>query len=306
MDRETLLCATAEFSENSPTNYLQPPLPADATQPELAENFARNNLQGGKGSSADLDAAKEPQYVGMRFFLPPLIGIAAADDAGFETLKSPGVVGPHHRSPREWLPEARVVLTMFLPFTDRVITSNTSDPVQPSMEWLFARADGQIHLMAMAAMVCDMLTAAGYRVVTPQTDARYHLKASVAQADAPIPMYSSNWSERHVAVLAGIGTFGLSTNIISHRGTCGRIVSVITDWETTPDGRASEDIYGFCSRCRACFRACPAGALGEDGSDKKDIGRCAEFIGSICRKFAPRYGCGKCLSGIPCQTSPCL
>jgi epoxyqueuosine reductase QueG len=118
------------------------------------------------------------------------------------------------------------------------------------------------------------------------------------QADLPIPPYSSNWSERHVGFITGLGTFGRMTNFISKRGACGRLISIVTDWETAPDEKDYTDIYGYCSDCGACYRACPGRALSKDG---KDIDLCSAYLGELGKKFAPRYGCGKCQSGLPCS-----
>ncbi len=42
-----------------------------------------------------------------------LFGVAAADDPIFEQFKTPGIVGPHHISPQEWLPGAQSVISFF-------------------------------------------------------------------------------------------------------------------------------------------------------------------------------------------------
>ncbi len=263
-----------DFSENSPTNYLAP---AAVTDEDL----------------------KDELYVGMRFFMPPIIAVGSASDPIYETLRRPEVVGAHHMMPGDWLPGAKSVLSLFLPFTERVISSNTVDPIQPSWEWLFTRVDGQQHLLATAALVRDALVEDGYQAVVPQMDDRYFMRVSPAQTELPLPTFSSNWSERHVGFITGLGTFGRSTNLISKLGACGRLVSIVTDWETEPDEKDYRGVYDYCSECGACYQACPAGAYSDDG---KDIRACSGFLHDNCAQYAPRYGCGKCQSGIPCQT----
>ena len=304
MNRGYLLRITADFSEDSPTNYLAHMARDEEDLERLANsfyahNFARNNYQGEGSDGTELNVGKDDSYVGMRFYEPPLLAVGSASDPAFETLRRPEVVGPHHMLPSDWLPEARSVISLFLPFTERVITSNTVDPVQPSWEWLFTRVDGQQHLLATAALVRDALIAQGYQAVVPQIDDRYLMRVSPAQMEIPVPVFSSNWSERHVAFITGIGTFGRSTNLISKRGTCGRLVSIVTDWEAEPDRRDYEGMYDYCSNCGACYDACPGHAY--SGGDK-DIRLCSAFLQENCAKYAPRYGCGKCQSGLPCQT----
>ena len=303
MDRDNILRMTAEFSERSPTNYLSPKAEDEETLRRLADsfftnNFARNNYYGGDQLGTALNAGKDARYDGLRFFLPPILAVGSAADEGFLKLKDPEVVGPHHLIPEDWLTGAKSVISLFLPFTARVIESNTKDPLEPSMEWLFTRVDGQQHLLATGALVRDALIREGYRAVVPYADDRFIMRTGRMQTDLPIPPYSSNWSERHVGFITGLGTFGRMTNFISRRGACGRLVSIVTDWETAPDEKDYTDIYDYCAECGACYRACPAKALSKDG---KDIDACSAYLGMIGKKFAPRYGCGKCQSGLPCS-----
>ncbi len=303
-NREYLRQLMAEFSDNSPANYLSPPAEDTETLNKLthnyfANNFARNNLYGNQKDGMALNKDKTSQYIGMRFFLPPIFSIGSADDARFQKLKEPKVIGPHHLMPEDWLPGAKSVISIFLPFTERVIESNTKDPREPSLEWLFTRVDGQQHLLATGTLVCDALIRAGYRAVVPYADDRFIMRTNHAQTDLPIPPFSSNWSERHVGYITGLGTFGRMTNFISRRGACGRLVSVVTDWETEPDEKDYDGMFDYCSECGECYRACPGGAL---SADVKDISKCSAYLGVLGKKYAPRYGCGKCQSGLPCST----
>ena len=304
MNREHLRQLTAEFSENSLTNYLSPVAEDTETIDKLADkffanNFARNNYHGDDNDYTAFNKGKSAEYVGMRFFLPPILSIGSALDDRFQTLREPEVIGPHHLMPEDWLPGAKSIISMFLPFTDRVIESNCRDPQEPSMEWLFTRVDGQQHLLAMGALVRDALIRAGYRATVPYADDRFIMRTHPRQTDLPVPPFSSNWSERHVGYITGLGTFGRMTNFISKMGACGRLVSVVTDWETDPDEKDYDGRYDYCSECGACYRACPAGALSENG---KDISKCSAYLGVLGKKYAPRYGCGKCQSGLPCST----
>ena len=303
MNREYLLEITREFSERSPTNYLSPPAKSPDEIKALEERFHENNFfKHNMPHGGDFDALnkdKTDEYVGMRFFLPPIMAIGRADDPGFDELKRPEAIGPHFKKPVEWLPEAKRVISLFLPFTERVIESNTKDPIQPSWEWLFTRVDGQQHLLATGALVQQELIAAGYKAIVPQADDRYLMRTSPAQEDIPIPVWSSNWSERHVAFVTGLGTFGKHTNFISRKGCCGRLVSIITDWETEPDVKDYVGRFDYCADCGACYRVCPGDALAPEGKNKQ---ACSAFLRKNCPQYAPRYGCGKCQSGLPCST----
>ena len=165
------------------------------------------------------------------------------------------------------------------------------------MEWLFTRVDGQRHLLATGALVRDALIQEGYRAIVPYSNDRFVMRVR-RDEELPIPAFSSNWSERHVAFITGMGTFGRNTNLISRLGVCGRLISVVTDWDAPPDPKDYQGLYDYCSGCGACYANCPAGALSENG---KDIDKCSAYLGKISQKFAPRYGCGKCQSGLPCS-----
>jgi epoxyqueuosine reductase QueG len=276
MNREYLLGITADFMENSPANCLQAQAIEKETRVRLPEGF----------------------FDGLRFYLPPILSVGSAADPGFLKLREPGVVGPHHMLPTDWLPEARSVISLFLPFTDRIIRSNVIDPGEPSWEWLFGRIEGQQQLLSTAEFVRDALLEQGFKAHLPYTDKRLVARVSAAQ-DIPIPVFSSNWSERHVGYVTGLGTFGRMTNFITKQGTCGRLISVVTDWETEPDVKDYSGIFDYCSECLACYKACPGRAFDENG---KTISKCSAYIRDTCAKYTPRYGCGKCQTGLPCST----
>ena len=305
VDKEYLLKITAGFTENSPTNYLSPIAKTEEELEQLKHNFYANNYNvtnaGGSDEWMVLNTNKPEEYVGMRFFNPPLIAFGSASDEVYKKLQEPGVVGPHHFLPTDWMPDAKTVISMFLPNTERIIESNTKDPLVCSMEWRYARADGQQHLLAVGALVRDALIDAGYKAVMPYSDGAYWATVGIS-GDSTRPIYSSNWSERHVGFAAGLGTFGLMTNFISKAGTCGRVISVVTNWEAPPDVKDYDDVYGYCLKCKACFKACPVGALTDNG---KSIDTCQGFIRKMTAKTLPRVGCGKCMSGMPCATQNC-
>ena len=75
---------------------------------------------------------------GMRMYDKPLVGAAAADDDWFARFTEPGIIGPCHLPPHDWLPEAQSVVCWFLPFT-RVVRDTNRAPGLPSEEWTSAR-----------------------------------------------------------------------------------------------------------------------------------------------------------------------
>lgn len=306
MTRDKLQRLIEDFSDASGTNYLGSPESSDMSGEKVKENnYAKNNLNN-RGATPEMFVKEDfGSLDGMRFFGHPVFSICRADDPGFENIKRPEVVGEHHLLPADWLPEAKTLISFFLPYARAVVESNKKDPVEPSMEWLYTRVDGQRFLLALGAMVRDALIGDGHKAVTPYTDDRFIVRVGGPPAPGAevIPAFSSNWSERHIGVVAGLGTFGMSTNFISRIGCAGRLISVVTDWDVEPDARDYDDWLGYCNRCGACMRKCPAQAHFKDRVGK-DHGVCSAFIGKTCEKYTPRYGCGKCQSGIPCEYQP--
>ena len=76
--------------------------------------------------------ALAPDLAGLPLFDPPLLGISAAHDPLYATLKAPEAIGPWFLSPEEWLPGAASVLSFFFPFSQAVIQSNRQTPDAPS------------------------------------------------------------------------------------------------------------------------------------------------------------------------------
>lgn len=256
------------------------------------------------------DEAIYERLAGMQIYEAPLIGFAAADDVLFEeTFKQGGVIGPRFRTPREWLPEAKSVISLFLPFTDVVKVSNrnlTDVPYEPgipqrcSAEWLHARIEGQDFQNEITDYIQAALAEEGYKSVCPTTSEQLEM----------ITPYISTWSERHCAYAAGLGTFGLSKGLITEKGMAGRLSSVITDAVFGPSPRPYSDPFEYCTMCGACAQKCPVDAI--DPSKGCALGKdqliCGPYVnGSYLPPYGNsqtvRYGCGKCQCGVPCESS---
>jgi epoxyqueuosine reductase QueG len=125
---------------------------------------------------------------------------------------------------------------------------------------------------------------------------------------------SSNWSQRHVAFAAGLGTFGLSDGFITEKGMALRCGSVVTDAALASTERKHDGPYGNCLfyrgvPCMKCAERCPADAITAEGHDKKrcmmfvlveqkeilaELGRADGYIGDY-------VGCGLCQTRVPCE-----
>lgn len=249
------------------------------------------------------EEAIAPEYAGLRMYDPPVWGYGDANDPMFEELKKKEAVGEQFLLPDAWLPDAKSVISFFIPFTDEVKKSNWTDAAEPSAQWLHARIEGQRFVIAVCNEIQRILKEEGIISVIPASDPRFE---SVTKPDPERgekwqgASYTSNWSERHVAFVCGLGTFGLSKGLITEKGIVGRLGSLIVSERFEPRKREYTDIYEYCTRCGACIRRCPAGAISlENGKEHLP---CDQFLEETKKKYAPRYGCGKCQTKVPCES----
>ena len=229
---------------------------------------------------------------GLSIFEQVLVGYGSADDPLFEKLKEPGVVADYHLTPKDFLPEAQTVISFFLGFSDRVRTSNRKGRM-PSTEWLYGRIEGQQFIYTFTQLMVEELASMGYKAVAPCIHSRYVEINRI-----------SNWSERHIGYICGLGTFGLSESIITELGSAGRLTSIVIDLEPSHTPRTYSGIYDNClwhmkKECGACMSICPPGAILEDG--RKDKLLCKGHLDVVREKYPPRYGCGKCQTGMRCE-----
>ena len=222
----------------------------------------------------------------MQIYDQPLLGVANAEDTLWKKLKEPDVIDPLHLSPTEWLSGAKSVISCFLPFTERVRSANRSEG-WPATEWLYGRYEGEMFSNAVRCYLVEILQRLSGHAVAPALDVRF----AVVQR-------RSNWSERHVAFIAGLGTFSLSRSLITNQGSAGRFVSVVTDLALEPTPRPYSEVDEYCTKCGACILRCPPLAIDKNG---KDNAICSLYVRETEVRYKPRIGCGKCQTGVPCE-----
>ena len=245
--------------------------------------------------------ALNPTLVGMPFYDAPLLGCAAAEDPLFLQFQTdPVIIGPMFRLPEQWLPGAKSVISFFLPFTEEIRNSNLDNLREPSESWLHGRAEGQDFLMEVCEQLAHWLREEGYEAVIPAGHPDFRTNRDPDRLTLGQPMFTSSWSERHVAFAAGLGTFSLTKHLITEKGVCGRFGSVITTAQFTPTIRQYTEPYEYCTFCGACTRRCPVNAIHVDTG--KDMVTCASFMDINKATYAPRHGCGKCQLDLPCTT----
>ena len=258
-------------------------------------------------------------FNGDPIFDEPLVGFADGDDPIFQDYKA--IIGDFHLTPREALEEhvkrtgsgeqripAKVsVISWVLPITYETRLSLRKETVIPSLRWNHTRWRGQGFINELAHHIVSLLEILGHQAVVPELADFYQV---LNLPDG----FASNWSQRHVAYAAGLGTFSLSGGFITPRGIALRCGSVICDVPLPPNPKTYENHLANClfytdGSCRRCIERCPADAISEDGHDRK---RCGEFLlneqKSILKELGRKedylgyyLGCGLCQTKVPCE-----
>lgn len=215
----------------------------------------------------------------------PLLGFADANGEYVRSLQQR--VAPTHYRPQDFLADCTVVISYFLPFAESVGRSNVGRDV-PSQEWI----DGYNETNAMFPHVNDQLIQCisnmGYQAVSP---------TNIGRVDKT-HIYS-NWSQRHFAYAAGLGTFGLNNMMITDEGTCGRLFSLITNLPVESDEPLTEErcLYKHNGSCGLCAKLCPVQALHGDAPFERV--KCSDNLAHM-RQAYGTGACGKCVVGMPC------
>ena len=241
-------------------------------------------------------------------FDEPLVKFADGDDPIFTEYRS--IIAPTHLTPREALAKAYnkssedipahlSVISWILPFTGRIRESNRRHTLTPSRLWLNAYLYGEEFNDALREHVVELLTEMGYLAVAPVIQPYFKEELSPVNEKGPY----SNWSERHIAYAAGLGTFSLSDGFITERGIAHRCGSVVTDLVLPVSPRTAKNPYSNClfyvnGSCRACIARCPVGAISENGHDK------IKCLGKL--RLSEKYkvgalACGLCQTKVPCE-----
>ena len=255
------------------------------TLEKIIKDFVVNN----DGNYISPEKALSPDCDGLCIHGEPIIGFASAEDKYLLSLVNNEAANTDIKIPKEWLPSAKSIISIFFPYTEEVKATNRGGD-WPSNQWLHARIEGQELANDTADYICEMLAKEGYEAMAPTMDPSF----------AMVKTFSSNWSERHVAYAAGLGTFSLSKGLITEKGVAGRYMSIITSMEIEPTNRPYTELTEYCSLCGKCIKNCPVDTISlEEGKVHKP---CAVFLNETKEKHRPYYGCGKCQCDVPCES----
>lgn len=235
----------------------------------------------------------------VRILEKPLIGFAAADDPLFRSLRAPEAVGEGFRMPEDYLSGAKTVVAFFFPFSGEIRSRHAASAEFVDEAW----TNGYREAGALSGDILEKLQKKleeeGIRSCRPERDPGNSTeRLTVTENGHETFHFSVSWSTRHACFAAGLGTFGRHRHIITEKGCCGTLETLIIDAALTPTPRGYEGLYDYCSGCGKCAGRCPAGAIDPEGL--RDIRLCAGQ-GDRIRQLGLKGSCGKCMVGVPCE-----
>lgn len=158
----------------------------------------------------------------------PIVEFADAMDPYIQNL--PKLISPSHGLPQQVMEEAKTVLVYYAPFLKEVSASgrDATSYSAPYLEQAYQKTD--VLFEKLNKELKEKLKKYGYRGVTDSEMNKYDEQKLI-----------SNWSFRHFAYAAGIGTFGLNNMLITRKGCCGRYNIMITNLDVEADRHREEE-----------------------------------------------------------------
>jgi len=241
-------------------------------------------------SIANVIGREVAQADGLTTYRTPLVGCASAADPRFGELRR--TVEPTHLLPTDMLSGARTVVCFFLPFVASVVEANARDRSRVAREWPVAYLETNALIGRIADRLIETLADHGVRAAAAPATHNYDPESLICR-----------WSHKSVAVIAGLGSFGLHRMVITDSGCAGRFGSLVIDAElrfTAPPAK-ERCLYFHDRSCCECVSRCPVKALSMDGAIDKQ--RCNRRLLALAKRFDSEEtadACGKCAIG-PCS-----
>ncbi len=221
----------------------------------------------------------------------PLVAFSSAHDPRFAELKEK--IGPWHGLPTDFLPSAQTVISYFIPFTRDVAMGPLREP-DGCPVWCEAYITINAYFAKVNQAVIDCLRSRGYEADSIRTPRAYDPET-----------FHAPWSHRSAAVIAGLATLGANNLAITDKGSGGRFCSVLTSARLEPSRTTPKKVcpYPINGSCGLCIKACPVGALTDQGTNKslcqQELNRNPERLARKGQTAFVADICGKCLSACP-------
>lgn len=247
---------------------------------------------------------------GERAFDAPLVGFSSGKDPLYGEYRDH--IGSFYLTPYDFLsrtftaetllPEEITVISWIIPSTKKTREEQAGQKKYPSERWVRTRALGEDFNNELRRHVFEQLSSRGILALAPL------LSPLWSRYDEGPYAPCSNWSERHAAYAAGLGTFGLCDGLITPVGKAVRIGSVIAKMSIPASPKPYSVHHAYClhfshDTCRECVGRCPVNALSAKGHDKK---RCMQYTEKTMNSYIKKkfgidtYACGLCQAGVAC------
>ena len=221
----------------------------------------------------------------------PVIGFVAADDPDFAHL-SEWTAYPH-LMPTDLLPGARSVICFYLPFATEITHANAQEKEKVALEWALAYQDTNALVSKITSRLIELLN-------------KYCIQSAAEPATGNFDEIAlrSHWSHKSIAVLSGIGSFGLHQLVITDSGCTGRFGSIVIDAELPIEKpeRKERCEYFELGTCTDCVIGCPVNAISEDNPFDRHACRkqCIKNSSDFLDLGDEIKVCGKCAVVGPC------
>lgn len=219
----------------------------------------------------------------------PIIKFCSADDELFYKLKK--VVSPTHVLPKDLLEDAKTVISYFIPF-DKSIAKSNIEGKYSSRQWAQAYYETNELIFKLNSHIYEKFKDLSYEAtIIPAT---HNFDKSSLMSD---------WSHRHIGYIAGLGKFGINNMLITDKGCCGRIGSIVTNLEIEPSQRNDKEYCLYKSKgiCKKCVQRCVNDALKIKSFDRH---KCYEILlenDKLHYDLGLTDACGKCCVSLPCS-----
>ncbi len=247
-----------------------------------------------------------------KIFDTPLVGFSSGSDPLYDEYVAH--IGDFYLTPATIYPKAfpdasmaagddLTVISWILPSTPTIRQDQAGRKKHPAQRWLRTKLYGEAFNDALRRHVVATLAAQGIDSVAPL------LADFWTRSDQGPYAPCSNWSERHAAHAAGLGTFGLCDGLITPVAKAMRTGPVVARWRVEPTPRPYNDHHAYClffshGTCGKCMPRCPVKAISPTGHDKQ-----------LCMQYTERSmpalmketcglevaACGLCQADVPCM-----
>lgn len=216
----------------------------------------------------------------------PIVKFGDVNHEKVKHLKT--IASQEHLSPFDLVEDATIFISYFIPFKEQLSKSNSlATTTSASKEWAMTYNDVNTMMLNLNEYLVMKLKEMGY-------NAEFSRQASDINEEI-----MSNWSHRHIGWISGLGTFGINNMLITEKGSCGRMNSLVTNLDIVPDQQIKEEyclnkINGICN---VCINRCPINALSKEGFKR---GKCQKHLESHGGTLVANV-CGQCVVELPCS-----